>query len=616
MKPLLSFLLLLFGLSSLYAQPEQSVDSKIEHVTVYRKGAQVTRSAQVQLPAGESVLLFEGLPHQLWENSLSLRASGTLTVLSLSQATDYLTENKTGRKAEQLQQQQLAIRDSIARLENRAQVYRHEREMMLANRSIGGQQGVSAAELEQMADLFRNRLIDIEAQLQTVGNQSKLLKKRLLRLSQALLELNVQADTPPSVTVRVRVSSDKAQRSRLELQYVVPEAGWDPFYNLRIADTQSPMVLEYKAKVFQNTGEAWDAVSLSLSTGNPSTNNVKPELNTYYLTFNNYYRPLNTPAPPTAAGSQRIEGVVMDSGEPLIGASVFVDGTSIGTVTGLDGRYSLEVPPGSRELTISYVGYADQRVYIQGGFQTIQLEQSEMMLDEVVVTGRRSARPGLLKSEKREEQETVPLAVNKQFTSTNFDIEVPYSIPSDDKPYDVHMISHEVPADYHYAVVPKLSDQAYLVAAVTDWSQYSLLSGEANLFLKGTYQGKSYLDMEAFEDTLSVSVGRDEDIVVKREQVKDKSSTSFLGGNKTVERSWRTTIRNTNDYPVNLVAEDQYPISKDDDIKVIQLGHDGGKLDEETGKVTWSFTLPAGQTAERVLKYAVRYPKKRRLLVE
>lgn len=98
--------------------------------------------------------------------------------------------------------------------------------------------------------------------------------------------------------------------------------------------------------------------------------------------------------------------------------------------------------------------------------------------------------------------------------------------------------------------------------------------------------------------------------------VEVKSSTSFLGGNKTVERTWKTTLRNTNDYPVDLIVEDQYPIAKEDDIKVVQLGHDGGKLDEETGKVTWSFTLPAGQTAERVLKYAVRYPKKRRLLVD
>jgi hypothetical protein len=46
------------------------------------------------------------------------------------------------------------------------------------------------------------------------------------------------------------------------------------------------------------------------------------------------------------------------------------------------------------------------------------------------------------------------------------------------------------------------------------------------------------------------------------------------------------------------------------------LGHEGGKLDEATGTVTWSFSLPAGAIAERTLKYAVHYPKKQRLLVD
>jgi len=285
-------------------------------------------------------------------------------------------------------------------------------------------------------------------------------------------------------------------------------------------------------------------------------------------------------------------------------------------VTDFEGRFELEIPGGKSTLVASYLGYTNQEVEVRGSNINISLNPSHEMLEEVVITGRASGILGRRSRPKPEKPAPVPIAIEQRATSTEFEIELPYTIPADNQPYDVHMATYEVPANYCYALVPKLSKEAYLIAEITDWSQYSLLNGDANLFFKGTYQGDTYLDMTAFEDTLSLSVGRDEDIIVKRERVRDQSRTSFLGSNKTVERSWKTTIRNTNSYPVLLRVEDQYPLPKDDDIKVIQLGHEGGKLYEATGTVTWSFNLPAGATAERTIKYAVRYPKKQRLLVD
>ena len=57
-----------------------------------------------------------------------------------------------------------------------------------------------------------------------------------------------------------------------------------------------------------------------------------------------------------------ISGVVTDisSGEPLIGATVLADNTNLGTVTDVDGKYSLAIDSESRTLTITYVGYKSQ----------------------------------------------------------------------------------------------------------------------------------------------------------------------------------------------------------------------------------------------------------------
>ena len=92
----------------------------------------------------------------------------------------------------------------------------------------------------------------------------------------------------------------------------------------------------------------------------------------------------------TAAMAQgKVSGKVVDAtGEPVIGASVIVKGTSNGTVTDLDGKFEMpNVPSGSR-LEISYVGYRTQNIAVDGKSQlSVTLEEDKQLLDEVVVVG-------------------------------------------------------------------------------------------------------------------------------------------------------------------------------------------------------------------------------------
>ncbi|MBK6947663.1 MAG: TonB-dependent receptor plug domain-containing protein [Haliscomenobacter sp.] len=83
-----------------------------------------------------------------------------------------------------------------------------------------------------------------------------------------------------------------------------------------------------------------------------------------------------------------ITGKVMDTNnEPLIGASIFVQGTTIGTVTDVDGSYSLELPQGSNVLIFSYTGYSSKEVTVStSNVIDIALEEESTLLNEVVVT--------------------------------------------------------------------------------------------------------------------------------------------------------------------------------------------------------------------------------------
>lgn len=77
-----------------------------------------------------------------------------------------------------------------------------------------------------------------------------------------------------------------------------------------------------------------------------------------------------------------------DSGEPLIGASILVKGTSTGTVTDVDGTYSLSVPDGSTTLVVTYTGFSTQEVEIgASNVMDLSLAEDVAQLNEVVVTG-------------------------------------------------------------------------------------------------------------------------------------------------------------------------------------------------------------------------------------
>ncbi|MBT8189861.1 MAG: TonB-dependent receptor [Bacteroidia bacterium] len=92
--------------------------------------------------------------------------------------------------------------------------------------------------------------------------------------------------------------------------------------------------------------------------------------------------------------SQTISGTVTEDGVPLIGVSVSIDGTTTGTVTDLDGYYSLSVEPGNYNMTASYVGFSTvtKPVSVSAG-QDVTLDftlSSGIMVDEIVVTGTRA----------------------------------------------------------------------------------------------------------------------------------------------------------------------------------------------------------------------------------
>lgn len=212
-----------------------------------------------------------------------------------------------------------------------------------------------------------------------------------------------------------------------------------------------------------------------------------------------------------------------------------------------------------------------------------------------------------------EEQEAFVLAdfVNTVQTTLNteFDIALPYTVESSSKPTLVDIKNHEMKAIYNYSTVPKLDTDAFLIAKATGWEDFDLLPGEANIFFEGTYVGKTFIDPNNIQDTLSVSLGRDARIVVKREELKDLTTKRTIGSNQREEHVWEISVRNTKGEPVKITVEDQMPISKNSQIEVNPLDTGGSRFDEKTGKMVWSLTLQPNETRKMGFRYEVKYPK-------
>lgn len=237
---------------------------------------------------------------------------------------------------------------------------------------------------------------------------------------------------------------------------------------------------------------------------------------------------------------------------------------------------------------------------------------------------RRSEAPVMMEidanDKKMEEKamEAAPVLVQKQVgeTTITFDIAIPYTIPSDGKLQTVEIQRLTAPADYKYVTLPKLSPLAYLTANITDWAKLSLQSGEATLYFENSFVGKSTLNVNQLTDTLTLSLGTDNSILVKREKRKDFTSRKVIGSNRTDTYSFLLTIRNNKSNPVKITLNDQVPVSSNSSISIDTIELSGGKMNKQTGEIKWDLDIKPQETRQIVLTYSVKYPKDKTVILD
>ena len=598
---------------------EIEVNTTVSDVTVFLKGAQVTRKTQVSFPAGNSTIRFDNLSPYIDAKSVQVKVDGEIMVLSVNHSLNY---NNTVKLNEEITEfvKQLEVLDEKIRLEQiNLTIVSEKIDFLRSNKAISGsERGIEHINLQLTTEYYSQQITTLLTSQAEINQKISLLSEEKTAIQRKMATAG-NVNPEPTGEIILTVNARTAIRVPVELSYYVENASWFPSYDIRAKDITQPIELVYKANVMQNTREEWNNVALKISSANPNLGNIAPQLKTYFLDYNT--------APPrydltNSNLSNTVSGIVSDqTGNPLPGVSVFIRGTSIGTITQIDGRYSLAIPAGGGELVFSYIGFHQQTRAINNSIINVVLEEDTQQLEEVVVvalaTQRRAMFTGARSTDSAESQ-TIPIPVTQveNTTSFEFEISIPYSIPSESKVTVVEMEHYSLPAEYEYYAVPKADKDAFLLANIVEWEQYNLLEGEANIFFENTFVGKTILDVRYLSDTLSVSLGRDKNVFVRREQVKETTQTRFLSSRTEITRNWRITVRNNKGQPISMVLFDQIPISTLSEIEVTGDILSNGVLNKETGEVHWRFALDPTQRAEFELLYRVRYPRGRNLTVE
>ncbi|MDR0193624.1 MAG: DUF4139 domain-containing protein [Myroides sp.] len=203
--------------------------------------------------------------------------------------------------------------------------------------------------------------------------------------------------------------------------------------------------------------------------------------------------------------------------------------------------------------------------------------------------------------------------VNESQLNVSFDISIPYTILSNGKSHSVSLNDFSIPAEYKYYVAPKLDLNAYLVATITDYGNYNLLAGEANVIFDGVYVGKTILNPANTEEEMKLNMGKDPKVTVTRTLMKDKSGTKVLSSKKTQNFVYDITVRNNKSEQVVIQVEDQYPLSNNTSIEIELTDTSSGVVDTEKGLVKWDLKLKANETKTLRFGYQVRSDKNQNL---
>ncbi|MCF8446243.1 MAG: DUF4139 domain-containing protein [Bacteroidia bacterium] len=284
-KNTLFILVFLISLVS-QAQVTKYCPTSIDEVSVFRNQAQVHRKGKVFLAEGVQTVIIEKISPYLLQESIEAKSSSNVEILSVRVQNDYLKEEEKPNYIVDLEDSLEKINEGLADIRGDKEAISMQRDLLIANKNLGGTQGVKAEELEDVLSIYQKKFHDFKVEKSALDKKEKELLVRKRKIDEQLREFN-QGTMSVSNKVVLQVRNLKfGMESEFELTYLVKGIRWTPLYDIRVTDTKSPIKFYLKAQITQNTGENWSNVKLKLATNNPNSGGSKPVLHPVKIYFN------------------------------------------------------------------------------------------------------------------------------------------------------------------------------------------------------------------------------------------------------------------------------------------------------------------------------------------
>lgn len=534
-------------------------ESKVTGVTIYPNSALVTRTANIDLSAGEHSIISADIIPQVDENTLSVSGMGTakVKIFGAEIKREYLKQ-PADERVKELQSKIESLDDQINHENSKLTAFDEEKEFLKSVKLFSGQQlpkdlvtkMPTTNDLQGLEEFLSKQFQAVEGKKEDVNLKVRDLRKQKEALERELIETR-GSEGKEKRSIVVDLECAAAGKLVLDISYLVYDVNWFPVYDARVTFDKNEVELASFGIIAQSTGEDWNNTDLIISTAKPSIGGRMPELEPWYL------RPF-VPPPVVTRENKKMAFDAMQNmarGSALYGIAEKLDESS---------DYAMEKAKAQQRSEVAYA-------------------QAE-----------------------------------SKGTAVTYKITKSVDIKSDGTAHRVPISAQNLAANFQYAVTPKLSMYAYLKTEVVNSKDGQLLPGRVNIFLDGNYVGISNIAKAiGSEEKFDLYLGVDEGITVKRALIEEKSDDTFVANipssNKTIHYVYKLSMENYKTKKIGIDVFDQIPASQDDKIHVKNVKYSIAPTEEnvkgKSGVMRWHFDLDPKAKKEITYSFTVEHPR-------
>lgn len=561
MKNSIFLILMLLASNGLFADDKKIRKASLTEATVYTNGVQLRSKVYYTATTGINEIVIEGVSGNIDPKTIQVSATGKVVILDSKYSLFYpkLTQQETAGEVKKVRLQILKLKDSILYLsydlndiQDEINVY-NQAKNILKNNGVMKSQG-------------------------KVNDSIMLLKEALELYTQKMIQLNKKLSELRKVKNK-KQQVDKKMNERLNrLKNHLSSIG-----------NQNP------------NNQPIPRITITLSANSSTSGNISFS----YLASGAGWSPLYD------IRSESSQGKIFMNYKAEVYQNTGLDWKEIKLNISTNNPYANKTKPELNPWYLSYIQHKQE-------YNNAKIQNNNKAVYNLNSSPTEAAyNRGFYMDDVAEEEPALSANqftnVVQQLISAEFKIDLPYNITSNGQKHMVLVQNSELQTNFKYYSVPKMDQNVYLVAQMLKVDELQLIPSKANIFFDGSYIGETYIDPTNMNDTLHLSLGKDPNIQIKRRLLSSKCKEKVIGDKIEKLLAYTIEVKNLKSSSIELVIQDQIPITTNTDIEIDKINIGKAKRKERSGLIEWNLTLKPKESKTFDFDFRIKYDKSKRI---